>query len=58
MKKKKKNWIVRMRCEVTKDVFVDDCTEEQARCNPWGHSSNEVEIDQHNWEVKSVKPNE
>jgi hypothetical protein len=55
---KKSNWIVRMECTVIKDVCVDDCTEEQARNEPFEHASGEQEVDMRDWEVKSVTPNE
>ena len=34
-KEKKSSWVVRMRCVVTKEVVCDDCTEEEAKKNPW-----------------------
>jgi hypothetical protein len=58
MKKEKRNWIVRMRCEVVKDVCVDNCTEDEARNDPWSFAVSEQEIEQPDWEVKSVDPNE
>ena len=58
MKSKKRNWIVRMECKVIKDVYVSDCSEEEARTNPFAHSTNEREVDQLDWEVRSVEPNE
>lgn len=59
-KKKSKvgSWIVRMKCEVTKEVTCDNCTEEEARNDPWEHATDEHEIDQVDWEVESVKSNE
>jgi hypothetical protein len=58
-KKDKKNWIVRVKCEVYKDVFVDNCTEEEARDNPFGeHYDTEVEVDMPDWEVIDVNEND
>ncbi len=57
MKTQKKNWIVRIKCEVVKDVYCDNCTEEQARNNPFDHATNEVEVDQTDYDVKSVEEN-
>lgn len=54
----KKNWIVRMKCVVLKDVYCTDCTEEQATSDPFEYASNEVEVDQHDYEVRSVKEDE
>ena len=47
-----------MKCEVIKDVYVSDCTEDDARTNPFEHSTDEREVDQLDWEVRSVEPNE
>lgn len=58
MNTKTRDWIVRMKCEVVKDVMVTGCTEEEARNDPWQYAADEVEIEQPNWEVQSVKPNE
>lgn len=55
---KKKNWIVRMKCEVLKDIYVDNCTEEEARNNTFKYSTGEQEVELFNWEVTSVEPNE
>lgn len=55
---KKRNWIVRMECVVIKDVYADNCTEEEARANPFEHSVKEEEVDQRDWEFKSIEPNE
>ena len=53
----KNSFLVRMRCTVTKDVVVEDCTRQQAESDPWEHAVDEIEIDQHDWEVLSVKEN-
>lgn len=57
MAKKKEptgSFIVNMRCVVMKKVYVEDCTEEQARNNPWEHATNEIEGDQIGWTVEGV----
>lgn len=57
--KKKRSWIVRLRCVVVKEITCEDCTEDQARDDPWEHvDGDELEIEQVDWEVKSVKENE
>ena len=53
-----KNWIVRMKCEVIKDVYVGPCTREQAETEPYSHALGEDEVDQRDWEVLKVEPNE
>ena len=50
-----KQFDVRMRCVVIKTVTVEGCTKEEARTNPWDYSVDEVESDQEDWEVLSVK---
>lgn len=57
-KEANRNWIVRMKCTVLKDVYVDDCTGEQARTNPFEFASKEQDVDMLDWDVKSVEPNE
>ena len=47
-----------MTCTVTKEVFCDDCTEEEARNMPWDHATSEHEIDQGDYEVTKVYPND
>lgn len=58
MKPKKQDWIVRMKREVITDVYVQNCTEDEARNDPWSYVSDEKEIDQRDWEVLSVEPND
>lgn len=58
MKKKKKgNWTVKVRCVVVKEVYCEDCTEEEAETEPFLHSLDELEIDMVDWEVDSIKEN-
>lgn len=57
-KKKKGNWIVRMKCEVTKDVLVSNCTEDEARKTPWEFATEEIEVEQCDWKVTDVTPND
>lgn len=56
--KKRGSFIVRMECKILKDVYVEDCTEEEARSNPWDYSVDEMEVDQMDWTVRSVEVNE
>lgn len=58
MKQKKGNWAVTMKCEVLKLVECSDCTEEEARNNPFEHSDSEREIDQMDWNVEKVESND
>jgi len=55
-KSKKGNWTVKIRAEVDKEVTCENCTEEEARNDPWEHAVDEIEIMQSSWEVKSVNP--
>jgi len=52
-----KDWTVRVRCVVTKELSCPDCTEEDARTNPFEMAEDEQEIDQQDWEVIDVKEN-
>ena len=50
-----KTYDVRMRCTVIKSVTVECDSEEAARSNPWGNAVDEVETDQVDWDVVSVR---
>lgn len=54
----KKSWIVTLECVVKKSVVTDDCTEYEARNDPFGHAIQETEIDQRDYDVKKVEPND
>jgi len=54
----KKSWVVKVKCEVTKEVICSNCTEEQAHEDPFSYAEDEREIDQTDYEVVSVEPNE
>ena len=55
----KGSWIVRMKCVVLKDVYVADCTEDEARNNPFDQDvEDEIEVEQTDWDVQSVEPND
>lgn len=51
-----RSWVVRVRATVTKDVYVEGCTENAAWEEPFEHASNETEVDQESFEVLSVQP--
>lgn len=50
-----KQYEVRTRCVIIKLVTCENCTEEQARADPFKYSVDELEIDMENWEVLSVR---
>lgn len=52
------SWIVTMVCTVRKQVICEDCTEEQAVEAPFDFAEDEVELEQIDWEVLEVKPND
>ncbi len=54
-KKIKRQWIVRVDCKITKNVVCEDCTEEEARTNPFDFAIEETEVSQEDWTVKSVE---
>ena len=51
------SWIVIVKCEVTKEIFCDGCTEEEARNETFEFSVGEKVIDQQNFKVTNVNPN-
>lgn len=52
-----RSWIVRAECHVTKEIICEDCTEEQARNDPFEHAVDENEIHGDTVRVVSVEPN-
>jgi len=55
--KKKQSWIVTVRCIIIKEIETDNCTAEEARKNPFDHSVNETELEQQDWYVDNIEPN-
>ena len=51
------SWIVKVKCEVVKQVICEDCTEEEAWDDPFEHATDEMEIDQIDWETIDVHKN-
>jgi hypothetical protein len=49
-----KTFSVEMICKVRKLITVQCDDEQVARDDPWDHATNEMEIDQIDWEVVSV----
>jgi hypothetical protein len=47
-------WVVTIRCVVQKSVTCADCTEEQAKRNPFEYAIEELETDQEDYDVLSV----
>jgi hypothetical protein len=58
MGKRNRSWIVRARCTVTKDIYCEGCTEEEARLHPYEYSYDEKEVDQYDYDVISVEEND
>lgn len=52
------NWIVRVKATVLKDIFVVNATEEAARTEPFEHAESEEEVEQQDYEVIDVQPND
>lgn len=52
------SWIVTMTCTVVKEVVCDDCTEAQARDDPFEHAVDETEMYQEEYHVTRVKSND
>lgn len=58
-KKKNGSWIVTVKRTVLTDVCVENCTEEQARKDPWGADViDETDLEMLDWEVGDVRENE
>lgn len=54
----KRNWIVRMTRTVLTDVYVENCTKEQAHMTPFDYAYDEQDREQMDWEVISIEPND
>jgi hypothetical protein len=52
------NWVVNMTCTVVKEVICENCTEEEARLNPFDFAVDERELYQSGWDVNEVYPND
>jgi len=57
MSDKKSDWIVTVKCKITKEIYVENCTEEEAKNNPWDYSIDEREVEQVSWEFVSTEEN-
>lgn len=55
---KKGNWTVKVKCVVEKELYCQDCTEEEAKSDPFGRSCMETETDQSDWEIIGIKADE
>jgi hypothetical protein len=57
-KEAKGNWLVRMRCTVEKELYLENCTEQQARDDPWEYTLDERELNQDDTEFISLEATE
>lgn len=52
-------WVVRLEVTRVIEICCEDCTEDEASNNPFTHQvGGETDVDQRDWEVESVEPNE
>lgn len=56
--KEKCSWIVTIERVVRTEVIAEDCTEEQARENPYEYCVDERDVDTIDYDVKSVELND
>lgn len=54
----KGNWVVNVTCIIVKEVICEECTEDDARLNPFDFAVDEREVYQVDWSVNSVQPND
>ncbi len=52
------DFVVLMRCVVTKAVCVSGCNKEQAEDDPWKYAGQADELEMTDWRVLSVEPND
>jgi hypothetical protein len=53
---KKSDWIVTIECTITKEVYVKNCTEEEAK-EPWQYAIDEREVEMTDWKFLSIEEN-
>ena len=58
MSKKKGSWIVRVEVTGDRELVCDNCTEEQARDDPYNHVVSEKDYGVTDYRVISVNPND
>ena len=51
----KRIWSVTARCVVQKSIICENCTEEEARKNPFEFAVDELETDQEDYTILSVE---
>ena len=56
-KQAKQSWVFKVECLVTKSVVLENCTEEEARNNPWSFAVEETETGMIDWEFINLEPN-
>lgn len=55
--KGKKEWVLKVRCVVEKEVVLSACTETEARQSPWGFAISERELSIPDWDVLTLEEN-
>lgn len=56
-KTKPRSFLVTLKCRVTKLVVCEDCTEDEARNDPFEHATEDRELYLHDYEVTNVEEN-
>jgi hypothetical protein len=57
-KKHKGNWLVRIKASVDKEIYCEDCTQEEAENDPFEYAVDERELSQDDFEVIGVESTE
>lgn len=57
-REKTKSWIIRMTVTKEVEIVTDECTEQEARENPYRHAVDETEIQVIDWDVEEVEAND
>jgi hypothetical protein len=52
----KRDWLVTVRATVIKRLYCPECTEAEAKADPFDFASTEDEDHQEDWEVVAVEP--
>jgi len=54
---KKGNWVVTMICEIKREVYCENCTENEARSEPFKYAVDERDIELTDWRVDCIERN-
>jgi hypothetical protein len=52
-----RSFVLTVRCVVERQIVCEDCTEAEARDDPWSHATDERDMSMPDWKVMDIRPN-